>query len=355
MNQLLKAFALITILLLTFNAQANKLYNKEINSAELAITINNYKQASANYIAAFKINKYPQFNDLQNALINAIKLENTDLAFEYALKMSALGVGKLYFQQSRFKWLKEKKGWAALLANADAQKLAMERKNSVILSKLREMQYKYAAIMDASNAKANSKETLNNLAIEKDKIENRLLQLFKEFGFLSEYKIGVNVTADTMVTDPIFTQIIRCSYIKNISTHELVFIEPDTFTSLLTSAENEGLVSYNYIEHVVMNKTVENLKMPFVARSGCALSLCQYTDSNLPKDRVDAERSAMGLSSYAEYVQKLKFNIDPAKPAFIIEPNLSQLLDNKWRMDTNSTFLNSNCTEISKIPGCSHN
>ena len=317
-------------------------YNVEINKAELAITNKNFTSAETHYLAAFKINETPPAIDLQNAITTAIKNGKLDLSFELCRKLASLGVGRRYFEQRKFAPLNQMKGWQEILYYAERKKEEFKNENSALY----EMQKEHFAVTRASFNDISS-DSMLLLSKKKREIENRLLDIFRRNGYLSEYKIGVNLKEDTLITDPVFTEIIEWNYIVQLSTHEQAYLIPDTFYSILKTAHDQGLVPYDYIERVVSNQSVDSLRLPRPDVAHCKVYLCASTAS---PEKIDVGRKLLGLCTYDEYLQKIRYSVDNAKDDFNISPIVKHLTFRN-SMQTNDRLL-SYCDPFMDIPNC---
>ena len=126
----LKKLLLSSLLLLTipFSTVASHAYDSLVNQAELRIIDSDYQQALACYNRAFASAERSFAQDLYNAGLCALQLNDNELAMKLCLALSEKGVGPGFFaKNSIYKNLKRHKDWDWLLTKAtqDKQKLSL--------------------------------------------------------------------------------------------------------------------------------------------------------------------------------------------------------------------------------------
>ncbi|MCX2429852.1 hypothetical protein [Pedobacter sp. GR22-10] len=337
------------LLLICSGSNAYPSYNEEINRAELDIVSNNFVEANKHFKNAFDINNHPQPIDAENAVINAVIINDFDQAFAFAKKIAETGVGRTYFEKlKRFSILKSKKEWALLLTYASEQKLRIDTEGHKLIIELIDLQKKYQKIISLGFNKNTSKENLGKLTDEKLAIEQTLHNLFVKEGYLSEYQIGANIKNDTLFSYPIFSDIIIYSYMPDLSKKEFVYKEPDQAFYLFMDEMKKGTISFYYLQDIITNQQVMNLRLPSIGQFGCSFYACKK--SELSPFEIDNRRRKIGLCSYDDYMKKFTFVIENPNSPFTIFPKNTGLSQDDGL--TGQLSLPNVCSLVYKIPNC---
>jgi|GEM_PF-1190268 len=295
-------------------------YNNYINKAEMAIVHSGNQQAQIYYDSAFMINPVPFATDIQNALFNAIQNKNSSRAFMYAKQLAQLGVGKPYFEKRQdLNWLKTQNGWDKLLDQALVGKNKIESENAGLLMHLRNNKLKYEEIEKKYLPPTGSTEDYTAFIKNEELLAQDLLAVFEKNGYLTEYKIGVNMANDTLIDEPIFTQIMRMHNVMG-KDQDIVYRD-DGFTTILFQAMKNGLISTDYFGTATKSQWADSLSSSLsVTRLKCDVYICPDYSSAETK----IKRRENGLGTYEEAVEKLKFNIENPGTPFQIAPKIPQ-------------------------------
>ncbi len=348
MNRVTVLLCLLTILVaIQVKGFGAENYNQEINMAELAVTKADYRNADVHFDIAFALNKQPLLKDIENALVVSIYLNKNEKAFKYAYDLASLGVGAPYFEKKFiYAKLKAEPGWNSLIRKAQNEKLRIENVNFALLSELKRMALDYDKIM-ATPILNLGPESLKDLNNSKREIEKRLLNMFNEVGYLSPYKIGASIEYDTVITDPIFSNIIKMHYC-DLASRQFYLIDQDALGDFLLVANSQGLVDFAYLQKVLTNKKIQELGLPSIVTSGCYYYTCNFNNQSF--DQTNEKRRKSGLEPIGDYVEKLKFNILNPYNAFSIGPDINSRRPNCFVSAVPNPF--PGCQRICAIPGC---
>jgi hypothetical protein len=294
-------------------------YNTEINKAELAIINNNYRVAARCYHIAFNMGAIPSPTDLHNALVLAIKMKDEKRSFQYAGQLAQLGVGSAYFErQAKFNWLKTQSGWLPLLKTAQSVKEHIALKNAILLNRLSEMSVAYDDALDKLHKTQPSDVRWDELYQVEKTASRQLFELFKDKGYLSPREIGVHVKNDTILSDPVFTSILKWNGI--LPSGEMTY--NNLFVPILDTAMKQGIISTDFYRRMIRSELTTSISLPPVLRVDCKLYMDKHTSAYFKK--TEDARKAIGLCSYQEYIQKLQFNAKKPSSSFYIYPQVPQ-------------------------------
>lgn len=247
----MKAFSIFIALLfpLFSNAFEYTLYNQMIARAGQSLVNGEYQQALITFDSAMQLNKFPQARIIQNAAIAALKSKNKSKAIKYLQRLSKLGVGKAYFNQPDFLQLKSEPGWDTIYEGAQHHKRDFEIKNRQLNNQLVSMRAEALKVEDDYLHSEKSYADQQLFIRQKNKLSRSLIRLFIKSGYLSEYKIGVNIV-EGHIADPIFTQVIQTDT-KLPSPPDLfeIVINP-TLQNLLVDFYKQGLIDQKYLSRL---------------------------------------------------------------------------------------------------------
>lgn len=348
MNSLCFKIVLVLSVLLTLETFGSDIgtYNSNVNLAELAITQKQYAMAGKYYREAFTENETSAAVDIENAMIAALKDGDKPLALEYAHRLSSLGIGRPYFEKKKiFTSLHSENGWPILLKKAAIEQQKNLQENKDLFAELRQLEVRHHAIIEQSFAPS-ALENMDALAKEKKSIEDRLQELFTQYGYLTEYKIGLNMVSDTLFGAPLFTEIIKDAHM-NLSTHEIYITSNDYFSNVLLEALSQGRVKFEYLTSASMNERVLAAAMR-VQYSRCSFYVFQDRQSAMME--IDRARASLGLCTFEQQLIKLKYSISDPDSGFNIGFNVNRYFSSNYS-ETDPRFLNGSLA-IGHVAGC---
>ncbi len=324
-------------------------YNNYINKAELAIVEESYTEAEQYYDSAFQWNPNPFGRDIQNAVIVLMKEGKGEQSLHYAQRLAALGVGSNFFRKKRaFATLKSSLQWGHLLRMADSTQQDIKRRNASLIKDLTGLDQ---SCKSAEKEYSLSDKSLNASVVftgQIDSLSNVLLHIFNTNGYPSEHEIGLNIVEDTIIAEPIFTQILMLSPLqKGEGSLEVAYDE--RFLPVLRQAAILGKVSAEYVYKVISCEFSSQLNMPSLFRFDCKLYIAKSFFAR--GETIDSNRRKLGLSDHTEFEKKAAFNFQNPDNPFAILPQApkynSVLSGSEHPMDV---IVRS--TLIAKLNGC---
>ena len=171
-------------------------YHFYINKAELNICDSNYLQAIKLYETAFKYHYSPFPNDLYNAALVAIYLQNNNKAIDYCEALVKLGCDLKFFNQIPFNTLKSDKDvWNNFLIDYDSlRNIYYNSINQELKDKIHKLY-----IEDQKNYCSYKKFGIP-MQIPQDLNFKRFKDILKYFGFPNHDIVGLNIKNDTIIS-----------------------------------------------------------------------------------------------------------------------------------------------------------
>jgi hypothetical protein len=318
---------LITLLLfvlrgITLNAQTETYKDKRkyfdyINQAELSITSGDIQLGLNNYQRAFKINSLPFASDLYNASMCAISLNRFREAMSICWQLAESGVASAFFDKaSAFSSLKKERKWSKLLQHADEVKNQLAVKYKVVndkISTLYQADQKMHSVWASSD---HNRKLAGDVRVIDDSISRELMDMFETNGYLSEFKVGVSVVEDTILTDPEFTIIMLHNYQGLYGNSDTLFstilwnqllagtIRPDFYAKIQDGGSSKGdrpyygsqLLYWNYKCKLYRRKVAQDLIK-----------------------KIEANRQIIGLPPLSDLMAKILFNAERRNHGFLID------------------------------------
>lgn len=274
-----------------------KKYNQEIQNAESSIISFDYTSALKNYNNSLKYVHKPLGTDCYNALLVSVYSEKWDEAVFWSKILFDKGVELDFFNSEIFKNFRESSHWDDLVQQYQIHhQNFVKTKDASLIKTFKELvvrdQETYCLIpveegydtFDAFN------ETVD--------FDKEIAILLKKNPFLTEEKIGLNITNDTTLNFlPVYYPLIRHSFQAN---------EMKSFLDVIKDNVNEG-----YLKKEVLEKTTETpLSNPIIK-----------IDTNFYIQNVEYSNN----DTIKKEIERLKYLIQNSHRKFILPLKLSEL------------------------------
>lgn len=307
MKRLIFVFFLLSFFLKAqnFELENNILikYYEIINKAEKNIINNNLDSANQKYKQAFVIFKEPHAKDLNNSMKVALKVNDTETAYNNYLSLKCLGQ---YFSKDFFNENfrnHEKDDSATPCANT----IDLEYKKT--LDSLFTIDQYYRKL-----SKGNYSAYKNELTTSDSITSKSLLKLIQEKGFPNEYNIGLKMNSEVYFHD--FYYIILHQLASNLYSPQRV-----NFSNELIKALNAGKIRPDIAGQLLdLNNNTRNysyFKIYQLGNNDGTMDCCYISKNLIPENRndkvnsdienINEMRKQIGLSTTEEEVRKSVF------------------------------------------------
>lgn len=333
-------------------------YYRHTNQAEISLVQGNKINAAKEYKAAFTANDAPFYTDLCNAMVLAAELNAVDDVYAYAELLAAKGIGERFFaQHSKLLSLRTEQSarWKALLRNAATSREKWDAQNKELNARIKALFDRDQEVHTTlQTARANYKETETEVKRVDDSISAELNKIFDQYGFLSEFNMGIFLGEGNWPrAEPDFYVIIRHNF-QGITSYDTLFaplckkaiaqgtLHPMTYATFRDANPSNGNLLYG-TSHVF-------------TRYKCTL----YTDLKTkkedpyafnPKEQVDSMRSTLHLSTLEDVQQKILYRMKNQSQPYIFRDNYS-IIGSFANMESEQRFLERNKVIMSQVPGC---
>ena len=302
-----------------------KSYQHYINKAEVCITKSEFFEASTYYNSAFSLPTMAFAQDIYNASICELELNNYLKTIDYCLMLVDKGALKEFFSKNSYRKLRgNQRHWDEFNQQYPARRISFLAKTDTALVK----QIKQMIVADQNffcerPQRLKDNLFLDSLFVNNQYLSNHLTTLLRKHGYLSEDIIGANFTDTTLSIYPIFNVLIRHHY--QLKQYDL--------SSLLSSAMLEGKLKpelfcswYNFEK-----KPIGYGEDFFVVRYKC--NLYQARNESI-RPKIEANRKAMWLPNLEELKAKLiyKYCSDGYKFIFYAPLSILPKMDEKSEM-----------------------
>lgn len=216
-------------------------YYKLINEAEKYLSEKDYNNVQYTYQNAFSIFEIPLAKDLHKAMMNATALKDKFHFFQYA-EMLSKNYGapvEFYTMQEAFQVWKGTQKWQELLIQVKQNQTVFLNKNKIIIQQIDSL---HTAVRNYYNHFFDNTYSEESLNKKVKMISNAILQLFEQYGFVTEYHVGLNLKNDTIIVDSKIMEIMRFSslYVHNGIVEEAIVLNYDPHVK---KAFEEGKIS----------------------------------------------------------------------------------------------------------------
>lgn len=341
----MKQFILTAIisLFLFQSAKADdiKSYYSEINRAEMSITVNDYKNAIHQYDLAFKNKKQPFAQDIFNQTVCYIKMDNFKKAMNNCFILAEKGTGSEFFQKNKiFEPLKKQEKWQQLLNTADNKKKELTNKNKELNEKLTTL---HTADQEAHTLlrtmnEQNEDSVSNYVKMVDDSLSKKLMKIFKQYGLLSEFNLGVTLDDKFRIKDMPGFYIVMLHNFQGLKHYDSLF------SPILKEAVFSGKVKPNIYASMFDGNVHEISK--FYGTSGLfwLYNNKLYIEKGFSepelKNQINNQRASLMLSTIDDYERKIIFRLKNPNSGFDIDAGISRIgsFGNK---ESEQSFLNS--------------
>lgn len=291
-------------------------YNRYVNMAELAFISSQFSSSAQYYDSAFRLVRYPPAIDVQNAVVADIANGNYNAAMTHSLLLARLGVGRNYFlKKTIFLKLHKEAGWRKLLDAAADYEREMDKKYGELRESLYHMEDCRKLAEKNYQKAAQSYEAAGVYAGIVDSLGQLLLAKFDAHGYPSEARIGVNISNDTVIAEPVFARIVAQSRMKPYQNgFEITY--NNTFWPMLESAIDKGEIDVELALQIAAKDPFCDYRVPPVFSANCELLIGQR---RLKADGAwNTGRQELGLASYEDLILKAKYQArNPGSPICI--------------------------------------
>lgn len=294
-------FLTLNLLISSHILLANKvaLYHNFVNKAELLICKSDLKNASLSYDSAFAAMPQQAFaQDIYNASVCAIKINNFDKAVSYCKELVVLGCDLNFFTkkasynaliENRIKWLEVVNSYELLCKNRVKQINWKLRNKIQAIQEIDQSAYRLRGI----------DKTLTNDVLKQitENIHQEIESLFKNNGYPSEKEIGIFIENDTLIINSPLNVLIRHSYQTKLYSLKPFLqdalnkgnLKPEEYMAWLDVQEqNEKKAGFGTDPIIVINRNVY-----------------QNTSSPEIRNKINSNRNAVFASSYDENILKI--------------------------------------------------
>ena len=184
-------------------------YYPTINAAELAIADGNYELAMQQYDAAFAVQPIPLAQDLYNASLCAIQLNNPEKSMSLCLQLADKGVPVSFFsKKSSYASIRKNTHWTAFVQEAEERQAAFKERNKDNLALLNGLLTRSDKVYKDYQMNPRSEYALNEYRWAGDSLCKIVLGYLQQTGYLSEEQFGVAILRDTVLNArPVFARI----------------------------------------------------------------------------------------------------------------------------------------------------
>lgn len=181
-------------------------YYQSVNVAELALAEGNYTKAMQQYDVAFAIQPVPLAQDLYNASLCAIRLNNPEKSLSFCLRLADKGVPPSFFaRKSCYSALSKSPHWATFLKEAEDKCAAFKERNKNNLALLNSLLTRSDKVYKDYQQDPRNEYLFTEYRWAGDSLCKIVLRYLNETGYPSEEQFGVAILKDTVLdARPVF-------------------------------------------------------------------------------------------------------------------------------------------------------
>jgi len=287
-----------------------KTYYPKINQAELAIVNGNYKEALEHYDAAFtSVNNLGFGKDYYNATICCDIIGESDLGFEYLEKMIGKGVERIFFTSNvhHFENFHKEIRWVDIMTEYEIRQYETfgKTKSNYIMGELGEILFK-----DNESREARSRgEKIDILKQDEENIA-KFLKIVESNGFPREEEIGMRNATD--INNDYYSFLIIHHLRNRAIDREKVDLRPKIKDWIRSGRlyPDTGLDFLNLGNGLLSkgNSTTYGQIYLLTFSGDKSYYSINYTEEE--KEKINFERSILGLSTIEEYQIKQIFQAE---------------------------------------------